>query len=645
MPLLSRPTIAFAILIFAFTSSDLLAEDANPADSERSKVVGRQPDGRRTAYESLSTKDKPLVGFEFGIARKSPFVQVSAFRPIFKDAADGKAAGLFEDATENGRPVKTPVHTKVKVVAKDGYAVAKVVVQYGLWIDSIQVHFAKINGDALDLSDTYKGESYGSTEAKGAYTTLDSEGRLVVGVIGTTERLAATGFGLVYFGKPTAPAKDAPKAPPPERVTPPQIQTRPPEGNKAMMKPLPNSGPVYRIPGLDPPADPAPRKTTPENAAPNTSAPTPSAPPPPARRADDPEARAKAERQQAEAAKKIEQANAEAQRRADEFAKKFKEMAKANQPRFTAPPAGGLNGPFSTLDPTEPGDENAVIAVFWEKCQEQLSRGDLKPEEREYLTKMQAGLELHPAGRAAARASFFRTLGTWFAVLCLVTATAAVARLLTRGPQTPRGPASDDTPSEQRVGGPVPADALRPVLAQLAEGEQLLWTGTPSPRVLWNGQVVLSAALGAGAVALSALAVVVAVQAKHVAVLGTVVPLVFFAGGAVLMAGVGLLNVGSRDPRGKVVYALTDRRAFVHRLPFFGEGRVLAFGPDEVWHLRRYEYARTENAGDLIFEHPDPQPGRKAPAPVGFLGIDNVRDVERLVRATLVDAPADEMLV
>ncbi|QEL13893.1 hypothetical protein [Limnoglobus roseus] len=297
----------FALVSLALNPTGLLAEDVQ----ERSKLVGKKEDSRRiVGYEAMSSKQSPLIGFEFGIGNKSPFVQVSAFRPIFKgDETSRPAAGLFADATVKGRKVKTPVHTTEKVVAKDGYAVSKVVVQYGLWIDSIQVHFARIKGDGLNLGDTYYTNYLGSTEARGAYTTLDSEGRLIVGVTGTMDDVKAVGFGLVYSGKaPPKPVKAAP-------VMLPQSTAPEPTGGLDM-KPAPGSGSRVQLPAFDPPAQPAP-------ANPGKSAPAKPAP-----REMDPAVKAKIEQQNAEAAKQFAKLSGEFQQQQAELRKQLATVPK-----------------------------------------------------------------------------------------------------------------------------------------------------------------------------------------------------------------------------------------------------------------------------------------------------------------------------
>lgn len=346
------------------------AVQAQLDDYDKSKLVGHKEDARHVGYEAVSTKKAPLVGFEFGIGNQRPFVQVAAIRPIFKgETTDRAALGRFEDGTgKAGKKVKSPVHTREKVVAKDGYAVAKVVVQYGLWIDSIQVHFARIKGDGLDVKDTYSTNYYGSTEAKGAYTTLDSEGRLIVGVTGTQDDVKATGFGLTYAGK--LPPKPQPAAPPP---VPPEVRSEPP---------LPNSSTIT-LPGFDTPGNRTPSKPAPAPAP----APKPATTPKPAApRETDAEVKARIERQNEESKKKFEKQSAEAKKQFEAFAADMKKQQAAVNQAFAAVPG---------WDAT-PHDQEAA-KEFWRKAIEQAEADpNLTDEKRAEIAQFRKLLGLEP---------------------------------------------------------------------------------------------------------------------------------------------------------------------------------------------------------------------------------------------------------
>jgi hypothetical protein len=90
----------------------------------------------------------------------------------------------------------------------------------------------------------------------------------------------------------------------------------------------------------------------------------------------------------------------------------------------------------------------------------------------------------------------------------------------------------------------------------------------------------------------------------------------------------------------RTCYALTDRRAIVWEAGSFGSLEVRSYGPAELSKIRRTEYA--DGSGDLVFEDVitiGPGSGRY-PATTrqrhGFMGIDQVRQVEELLRKALL---------
>lgn len=96
-------------------------------------------------------------------------------------------------------------------------------------------------------------------------------------------------------------------------------------------------------------------------------------------------------------------------------------------------------------------------------------------------------------------------------------------------------------------------------------------------------------------------------------------------GGAMLLSPLFMLIKASGT-----VYAVTDRRA----MSFEGgyATTIRSFGPEYVGNLQRTQYA--DGSGDLIFDRvvKHGRRRRKYYKDVGFLGIANVKQVERLVR-------------
>jgi hypothetical protein len=549
MAVVSPAKFLFAIVVFTISLNFVQAQSN---DFERSEIVGRKQDTRHASYEAMTSKKSPLIGFEFGLSRMPPFLHISALRPIFKDETTARAAlGRLEDGIINNKKVKTPVHTKHKVVAKEGYAVSKIIIQYGLWVDSMKVHFAKIKGDGLDLTDTYASESYGSTEADGDYTPLDTEGRLIVGVNGTTDGVIATGFGLVYSGK------------------------LPPKSTKAQSPPNGSEAKAKQNPGLDAAAKPAPNKIA--MAKPTLNIPDPG-------RATEQEPKAKVEPQKFEAL--VERQNVEV--------KAEPQNAVANQQIDNVVNNGGGNN-----------------LVGW--------------------------------------------IALAFVPFCLFLTIGFVLRLLICGSNsTSRSPAVDEnTPTGQQPGDAISEIDLKPILAELTPNERIVWTGLQSSRVLWQGRLQGTCLLGTMAMLTGIFALFL--SGKAGGLLGNLLPTFALASGMALIVGSIVLNFGFFRQNRRVVYALTNRRALVYRPAFFSEGHVDTYGPQILQHMKRRDYWLTKNAGDLIFHTERTitvthfQHGgstmKKDEQRFGFIGIDNVRDVEKLVRETLVNPLVDKLLV
>jgi hypothetical protein len=109
---------------------------------------------------------------------------------------------------------------------------------------------------------------------------------------------------------------------------------------------------------------------------------------------------------------------------------------------------------------------------------------------------------------------------------------------------------------------------------------------------------------------------------------------------AVIGLGFVLSPVWLRRKAANTVYALTDRRAVLWEPGWFGTLTVRSYAAEGLGRMSRRE--RSDGAGDLIFEefithttdshgHPIATTHRR-----GFLCIDHVREVEDLVRRTLL---------
>jgi hypothetical protein len=92
----------------------------------------------------------------------------------------------------------------------------------------------------------------------------------------------------------------------------------------------------------------------------------------------------------------------------------------------------------------------------------------------------------------------------------------------------------------------------------------------------------------------------------------------------------------------KNFYVLTSKRAIVWQAGLFGAVNVRSFRADDLQDMTRVEYG--DGSGDLVFQqratttYSRRHGQRQSVQQVGFLGIEDVRDVERQVRETLLPA-------
>jgi hypothetical protein len=192
-------------------------------------------------------------------------------------------------------------------------------------------------------------------------------------------------------------------------------------------------------------------------------------------------------------------------------------------------------------------------------------------------------------------------------------------------------------------GDPLPEPLAQRLHAELQPGETLLWTGRPIPaaaaRGIWIfslvGGVMMIPALIMAAV-MGLIVLIVALLAKSLCVVLFLLPL--FAMLCLMIVLLLALPLYVQRQARHTVYALTDRRAIVWQKGF-GAMRVRSFNRDQLAALQRTE--RPDGTGDLIFEQTlyHGHHGHHHTQSVGFTSIARVRDVEELIRATLLTPP------
>lgn len=177
------------------------------------------------------------------------------------------------------------------------------------------------------------------------------------------------------------------------------------------------------------------------------------------------------------------------------------------------------------------------------------------------------------------------------------------------------------------------AEEDRPVEKLLEADEKLLWTGRPDPQLFRDeaiGMCVVSfIPTGAGVMCLF----IASVSALSPMRLGTAVP---------LLAGLGFLSIGRylfltpwRAPQqlARTVYAITNRRAIVLRLPELREP-VYFFTGKELAGRRQKRHSPKRT--DLVFgqEEYRRRKGGRYYLDIGFLGLANWQEAERELTRT-----------
>lgn len=192
----------------------------------------------------------------------------------------------------------------------------------------------------------------------------------------------------------------------------------------------------------------------------------------------------------------------------------------------------------------------------------------------------------------------------------------------------------------------LPPDARARVQSELLPGERLAWAAQPVPRLYARGGWAISifgVFFGGFALFWIAAAGGMAWFAHEAAgPAGGVVSCFPLFGIPFLLVGLGMLTapVWMRKAAARTVYAITDRRAIICRGKALGGVEVSSFQPADLQTLTRVE--RADGGGDLVFRetvhtsYDSDGDRRTTRTRVGFIGVAGVREVEAVLRQTLL---------
>jgi hypothetical protein len=208
----------------------------------------------------------------------------------------------------------------------------------------------------------------------------------------------------------------------------------------------------------------------------------------------------------------------------------------------------------------------------------------------------------------------------------------------------------------------IPANFRQAVERELTGDETLLWVGRPSRNPQVHPQNPLLPVIGGGLIALAVVIIVTMLVLSAGARPGGGGSNVF---GFVFAGALGVIGLAFMLPlvvnpakACRYCYAVTNRRALLVEFSLWQRGPVArSYLPQQLLGLERRDNAAVPGAGDLIFEYEFVLPGKtinpltgsflqqnstggmsNSPqrVPRGFMCLDQVREVEGLIRTTLL---------
>jgi hypothetical protein len=210
-------------------------------------------------------------------------------------------------------------------------------------------------------------------------------------------------------------------------------------------------------------------------------------------------------------------------------------------------------------------------------------------------------------------------------------------------------------PSVKLENSEVPEKMRERVANELSRGEKLIWVGIPSRRI-----VMIRSLWGpiAGVFFLFIFGVIglffAFTASKTGGIAGAIVPLLGIGCMALLFVGSSMLApVWAFFKQQRTCYALTNRRCIVWSCGWFGTVTMTSYNPMQLTNMwRRDMWIFGKGGGDVVFRTRTVTTittGRHGGVSqrtylYGFLSIENVGEVERLIRETLLDRMMDRIV-
>ena len=194
---------------------------------------------------------------------------------------------------------------------------------------------------------------------------------------------------------------------------------------------------------------------------------------------------------------------------------------------------------------------------------------------------------------------------------------------------------------------------MKQVTEELARGETLYWAGRMCKEIAeQKARVLMFVGIGIACAGLLFSGIFFAVAPWFAGL----IPLIFVVIGVVMVIFLPGATIKAAE---RSWYAVTDRRALVYAANLFGSnGESSSYEPNELRRMRVKSAKSPKGAGDLIFKtkitethtrYVDRRTGRTTRTEVdrhethyGFLGIEDVREVETLIHKVLLKTVDDE---
>lgn len=206
----------------------------------------------------------------------------------------------------------------------------------------------------------------------------------------------------------------------------------------------------------------------------------------------------------------------------------------------------------------------------------------------------------------------------------------------------------------------VPEKYREQIEEELSKGEKMLWCGQPARRVVMVRAILFFCILGSLLFIFAAVFLVIGLVGLGKK--GNDVTMFLLPGGLFMVISIGmmLMPIYKIWQAGRTCYVLTNRRAIVWACNWYGGINMENYNPAQVVNMfRRDMWFFGKGAGDLVFKtvtvittthhHGGPRNAYRGSSTsattyyYGFLSVENVRQIEKMVRECLVDKLVDKL--